>query len=469
MIFALTSQLAPGEGPLRPSASGGPGLDVGWIAVLPATAAVAAFIGLVVRLGPLSLSAAEAGWWLPMPVDRRSLLLSSALRWPAIGLVVGALAGTAVAFAMPAGGLVMLGCAAFGAMLTVTLVIVAGLVQPRPEAGRALRWTADAVATAVPVIGILLAVSGTRAPQPGLLLLPIALLLTGAAVALWNRWDNNLADVQGRSLRHHGAVTDEALVAVLSLDTRSLGRALAVRTESPQRSRSSRMSWLARVPRSWRPHAALISADALLFARTVRQPAQVFLALALPGIGLLVPDPGPVSTVAMLLIGAYIASLATAEGIRRAQLSPGLDAALPIGQRIVRLSRLALPATVMSGWFLVITAVIGWRYGDPAAWLLLGLLTGPAWGAAALRAGYRPVTTFGGPLIYTPMGSLPPGLSASMMRGPDVALVGSVPIVVALILGHTPPLLFGLSVVLTAVAVLIALYDDSQPTRGEPK
>ncbi|MCE0539599.1 DUF6297 family protein [Kineosporia rhizophila] len=459
MIFALSSRLAPEAGGFGRAAQEGPGLAVGWIAVLLAVAAVASFVGLVTRLGPLSLSAAESAWWLPLPVDRRSLLRPAAVRWPAIGLVVGAISGAAVAVALPAGTAALLGSTALGAVFTVTLVIVAGLLQPQPQAIRALRWSADGVALAVPVVGIVLAFAGTAPPHPGLITLPLALLLTGVAVALGRRWDNRLDSVHGADLRHRGSVTDEALVAVLSLDTRALGRALTIRSESPQRSRSSRMSWLTHVPRSWRPSAALITSDAFLFARAPRRIAQMVLSLTLPGIGLLVPDPGPATTIVLLLIGGYIASLATGEGVRRAQLSPGLDAALPIAQRMVRLSRLALPATVMTAWFVAITAVLGWRYGDPAGWVLLGLLTGPAWGAATLRAGYRPVPTFGGPLIYTPMGSLPPGLSASMLRGPDLALVGSVPVVVALVTGTTAPVLFALALMLSLGTALFAVYE----------
>jgi hypothetical protein len=461
MVFSLSSHLAPDSGPLGQAAHDGPGLKIGWIAVLPAIAAVAALIGLATRLGPVSLSAAESSWWLPLPVDRRSLLRPSAYRWPLIGLVVGLVSGTAVAFAMPAGAAAGIGTALFGATLTVTLVIVAGLVQSAPGPRRALRIAADAVAAAVPLAGVLLAIFGSPAPQPGWLALPIAVLLGGAALALARSWDLRLGNVPAVSLRQSGAASDEAMVAVLSLDTRALGRALAARTDPPQRSRSSRMPWLSRLPPHWRPFGALISADFLLFRRTPRQPAQIVLALGLPLVALLVPNPKTAATIALLLVGAYLASLATGEGSRRAQISPALDAALPIPQRFVRLTRMALPAVLMCTWFVIITAVLGWRYGDPAEWILLGLLTGPAWAAAAVRAAYRPVPTFGGGAVYSPMGSLPPGLTSSLLKGPDIAVVGSVPIIVSLILGTTHPFLLQLQLPLTLVAVLIAIHEPS--------
>ncbi|GAA3617948.1 hypothetical protein GCM10022223_38320 [Kineosporia mesophila] len=470
MVFSLSTRLAPGEGPFRQAAQDGPGLAVGWIAVLPAIAAVAAFVGLVTRLGPLSLSGAESTWWLPLPVDRRSLLRPAAYRWPGIGLVVGAVCGAAISFAMPAGPAAMAGTTALFAALTVTLVITAGRLQSRPTAHRAIRVAADLVTAGVPLFGILMALSRTAPPGTTWIALPVAVVLLVVAIGLAVSWDRRLGDVHAVSLRHSGAVTDEALVAVLSLDTRALGRALAVRTESPRRARSSTMRWLTRVPRAWRPQAALITSDVLLFLRTPRQPVQVLVALGLPVLGLLVPDPGPASTIVLLLIGAYLASLATVEGARRAQISPGLDAAFPIGQRDVRLTRMALPIVVMEFWFIVITAVLGWRFGDPAWWVLLGMLSAPAWAAAAVRGAYRPNATFGGPTITSPMGALPPGLASSAVKGPDIAVIGSVPIVVALILGSTHPELLSLQVLLSGIAVAVALHQKTEnPEEANPR
>jgi hypothetical protein len=71
---------------------------------------------------------------------------------------------------------------------------------------------------------------------------------------------------------------------------------------------------------------------------------------------------------------------------------------------------------------------------------------------------------FSAPQIYTPMGGLPPGVSGIVTQGPDVALIGSVPLIVALILGAVPTPVLLLQVVLTFGAVTVASWVRQRPT-----
>ncbi|MCC2318669.1 DUF6297 family protein [Cellulomonas chengniuliangii] len=465
IVISLSSDVARqgGTGPATLPGPG-PGLQAEWLVMLPALAAVAAFTGVVVRLGPLALSGPEGVWWLPLAVERRTLLRPMAARWPAVGAVLGGVAGAAVAVATGSPAIVIVGSALLGAAFTVGLVIAAGMTQRAPATHRAIRVSADLTLAAVPVTGLAVALAGVPAPAPGPGLVTPAVVAAAVAVALAARWERGLDAVPGAHLRARGVVADEALVAVLSLDPRGLGRALAVREERSGRARSSSMSWLARVPRRARPAAALVTADALLLMRTPRHIAQVILSATLPGLALLAAKPSTVAVSATVLIGAYVAALAAADGARQAHMSPVLDSALPLSHSAVRLLRLVAPTVVMTGWMSAVTVMVGWRHGDLAGWVLLGLASAPVWAAAVVRAAYRPLPDFTGPQIDTPLGPLPPGGSAAMMQGPDVALVGASPWVVALLIGAVPPFVLVLQAVLAAAAIALT----ARPRRTVP-
>src|SRR5690606_21235042 len=94
---------------------------------------------------------------------------------------------------------------------------------------------------------------------------------------------------------------------------------------------------------------------------------------------------------------------------------------------------------------------------DVAGWLALGLLAAPVWAGGAVRSAYRPQADFSGPLIVTPMGVFPPGMATIANTGPDVVLLGAIPLLVAVLVGAVTPVLLGLQVALTALAVVLAV------------
>jgi hypothetical protein len=63
-------------------------------------------------------------------------------------------------------------------------------------------------------------------------------------------------------------------------------------------------------------------------------------------------------------------------------------------------------------------------------------------------------------VLSSPMGAVPVGVSATLLRGPDVGVLGTAPVALALLLGTVPPVLvavqLGWSVARAAVAVLTA-------------
>ncbi|WP_143028727.1 DUF6297 family protein [Quadrisphaera sp. DSM 44207] len=466
MVLSVSAET--GAGAAARPAPPGAGLDPGWITLLLALATLAALAGLAARLGPVSLSAPEAAWWLPLPADRRSLLRPAVLRWPAAAAVLGAPLGAATALALaPAPGLRVLALSAVAGAGTASAVVLGlGLAQAGPTTARRARTAADVALGAVPLAGVLLALAGAELPAPvedGVLAAAAAaVLLAGVLAAVLDRRSCLIRDA---ALRERGSVTGQALEAVLSLDTRALGRALTERTQRSQRRTSASMPWLARAPRAWRPALALITSDALLLARTPRHLVQLAATACLAVAAVAVAQPSPWLTVGAVLVGAYAAALATADGARQAQVVPVLDALLPLGQHAVRRCRLVVPTLVLVGWSLVVFAAVAGRSPGGGEWLLLGALAAPVWAAAAVRAAYRALPDFAGPLVSTPMGAVPPGAGAVLAQGPDLAVVGSVPVVVALLVASAPPLLLAAQAAL-ALAALAAVARPPRPTRA---
>ena len=113
-------------------------------------------------------------------------------------------------------------------------------------------------------------------------------------------------------------------------------------------------------------------------------------------------------------------------------------------------------------WSLGVFSLLTWRYGGPD-WLALGLLTSPVWAAGAVRAAYRPLPDFSGPLIHTPMGAFPPGMTTVFREGPDVVALGTIPVLVALLTGAVTPALLGAQAVLAAVVVAVVARPGRQP------
>jgi hypothetical protein len=306
----------------------------------------------------------------------------------------------------------------------------------------------------VPVLALLAAVGGVRlpaAPTPGTTLL-VGLLVVVVAAALL--LDTRLARIPARDLRESGSVASQAVGAVVSLDSRELGRAL---TEggAPRR-RRRRSSRLRRVRSAG---GALVAADALLLARSWRHLAQLLGAASVPAVVLAVPRlQTPVVLLPALLAAGYVAMLATAEGARRAEMAPVVDRLLPLGARRVRWLRMVVPGVAMAAWSVPAFTPLVLLGADLAGWVGLGLLAAPVWAGAAVRSAYRPAPDWGGPLVSTPAGALPLGAASVLSRGPDVVVLGLVPVLVAVALGTVVPALLVAQVVVSAVVLAVCAH-----------
>lgn len=413
--------------------------------VLLLVALVGGLLSLAERLGPVGVGGAGRAWWLPLPVDRRELLRPEVLRGPALGAAVGATVAPLLPVllgAAPDGARLVL-WAASGAAAGAAAVAVATVVEVRAPRARPLAVLGDSLVLAS-VVGLAacLLVDVALAPEPGWWL--VATLATAAAV-LTVVSERGAGSLPGDVLRSRGSAGDRAFVAVLSLDARELGRALA--SGSRTRRRSLRI-------RAGGPVRAVLLSDALLLARSPRLLVQAAVA-AVVGLAVISGGLAALLVHAGLLVTGLAAAGTGGAGARHAALVPALDRALPLGQSRVRLAHGVAPAALGLAWAAV--ALVGGALTagtDPVPWLVVA----PAWAlalaAATVRAAYRPPPRFSELMVATPMGGVP--TTAGTAHGPDVALVATLPTAVALLAGTwTVPLVVA-QWLLTAGAVAVA-------------
>jgi hypothetical protein len=271
-------------------------------------------------------------------------------------------------------------------------------------------------------------------------------LVAGTGVLL----DRRLGRIRGRDLREGGSVATQASGALVSLDSRELGRALTDSASKPRRRRARRM----RTVRG--PVSAIVVADLTVLLRSPRHVVQLVVSALVPVVVVITPQlAGALGVGIAVLVSGYVGMLATSEGARRAEMAPIVDRLLPMSAKDVRRVRLIVPGVAMLVWSAVAYAAIGRWEGDPLMWLALGLVSTPVWAGAALRAAYRPSPNWEGPLVATPMGALPGGVAAVLSRGPDVAVLGLIPVVIAVALGTVSPTLLVVQAAFSVIALLV--------------
>jgi len=436
--------------PHVPDQALGTGVSLPTVVAVFAVVVAGTVLSLAARLGPVGAGGAEATWWLGTPVDRRGLLRPTAFRLP----VVAGLLGGAV-LALLDGGLLadhgighVLRVAAVAALLCAALVLVAGLLQSRGVPRRSTALAGDVVIAIAPALALAAALAGWRvAALPDVPVWLVGVLAVG--VAALGRWlDTRLGRIRGRHLRESGSVATQAAGALVSLDSRELGRALTDSAQRPRRRRVRRM----RLVRG--PHTAVVVADLTVLLRSPRHLVQLVVTALVPVVVVITPQlAGAPGVVIAVLLSGYVGMLATGEGARRAEMAPIVDRLLPLSAARVRRVRLVVPAVAMLVWSVAAFAAVGRWEGGVLPWVLLGVLSSPVWAGAALRAAYRPAPNWSGPLVATPMGALPGGVAGVLSRGPDVALLGMIPVVICVALGTVVPTLLVIQVALSAIAL----------------
>lgn len=454
-----------------------------WLATGLVVTATLGLVSLLARIGPVSVAPHQARWWLSLPVDRGSLL------WPTVrgralisAAVMAIVCGVAGLVAMPRPSWHLLLWILGGALGGLTAASALVTVQAGGGGMRTVR-VADALlgAAAMALVAVVLWSPAPPVSGAGTGIAGTMVLAAVAPLALW-RSRRALPRLHDVEMSERGGVADHLRGATSSLDTRELGRALTVsarwRPRPPARLITSgprrRAGRIAaddgtsgrRVPATrpaadgrarWAAIRALLVSDLLLVIRAPRRIVQLACGAVLPVIALTNAGAGPVMVTLCCVAGAWIGALGLAEGARRGELSPAVEELLPLGQRAVRGVRVAGVTVGMLAWSLPVAGVLAHRTGDPA-WFALLVLLAPTWAGGAVRSAYRPYPDWSAPLIVTPMGAFPPALASVASAGPDVVVLGAIPLAVAVLTGGVPLVLLGVQAALTAVVVAIAAH-----------
>ncbi|MFF3064554.1 DUF6297 family protein [Oerskovia sp. NPDC057915] len=424
-------------------------LTAATIQALASVALLALLTGMAVRLGPLGTGSAGVRWWVPMPVDRRGLLTPSYWRGVAVAVVVGAGGLAAIALASGADPGTAGRSAALGAAAGLLLVGLAGLIQPRTRVAATVARVSDVLIAAVPVAGVVLVAAGWSDLRE-VSVPPWVVVVVGAgALALAVVWWRRLEALGAQVLRTQSAVADQAGGAILSLDTRELGRALS-RAGSTRGGRARRPSRFATVRG---PVTALVAADLTLLRRSPSAVAQLVGLTALVIVAQQVPAfEGGFGLFVLLVVAGFRGAQLGAEGARTAEMVPALDAMMPLSARDARLARSVVPS--LTALVALVVGVVPLVLGTGEwLWFALVVVVAVGMGAAAIRGAYRKPPNWSGPLMSTPAGALPTGATSMIAQGPDVAVLSAIPLGICLLVG-APTLTL---VVFQGIAVWIAL------------
>ncbi|HLR56786.1 MAG TPA: DUF6297 family protein [Beutenbergiaceae bacterium] len=387
-------------------------------------------LGLAGRIGPIFLGAGYASWWLAAPVDRRGLLRPRLLSLAAVAFAAGAIAGIPIAILMGEFRLeVILGVGALAALMANLAAVaqVRGALRSVAPAGDGI----VALALAPLAVGVVTGWSAPAAPWWA-----IAAVGLAAAAALGVIADRSMERISGAQVRERGLIAAGINSTARSFDTRELGFLLGSSAATSRPTRASRG-----FQRVDRPVPALIVSEVMQFARTPRHLIQFLIGALVP---LLVSFAGW-GTWALLLatfFGGLLSASALGGPARQAFQAPVLDSLWPLSQRAVRWSRTIVPSAAM---MLLLAGVLPIAVGAAnVAWFLLALLAAPVFAAGILRSAYRKPVDWSAPLITTPDGqAIPPGAFSVISVGPDLIILGGLPLWLAIgVFGPAPALLF---------------------------
>lgn len=392
-------------------------------------------------LGPVVASRAAASWLLSTPANRGVLLrrsfaltvLCSAGGAAVLMAVAAAVAGTMVRGTLTA--------AAIGCGAGVLAAGLAAVAQPSPRSRRVVGRAGDLLLLAA-AVGLGLAASGRSLGGASWLVSRPALPATGVlavlALVVLLFSVRGLVRLALPEIVSGGELLSGIAGAAYALDPALIGEIVVARRFRLLGARPSRRG-------RFSGGAAIVERE---FRRLGRTPGRFVVLVALAAVPQLFDRAGlaPVAPLAAGVAG-YASVRWSASGFRRVWLSAGLRRALPFTAATL-LPLLTVPVAVLSVlWSAAASAALSPPPLESVLAVGLSIYAGAVRAAAARRPDYS------GPLITSPMGAIPPGLFMVFVRGPDVALLGTI----ALAVGVSPVLSVGVPAVLAVIVVSVAV------------
>ncbi|PYI67034.1 hypothetical protein CVV68_11480 [Arthrobacter livingstonensis] len=433
----------------------------------------ASLLAVEMTVGPITMTLPQTAWWLGLPVKRRGFIqpgFFKSLIWPAVAAIVVVIPVSLGMASAPTTGRIALavlcgigvawllyGIAAWcqitntGSWLKVLTAVVT-LVAPLTLVATALyNNTAGAGAITgaqtawleyLPTSWPLLVADGALWP---LVMVFFALLLLGAVY--WN-----LERITTAKLKEAAAAGAYVAGSLMSMDASELSRSLG----GGQSTGTSRV----RLPLVFhggtvfsRSVKTLLSTHATMALRSPMSLLRVLVLAAIPASLAAVQYLGNSVLIAVVLyFCAHFAATSLGSTARFANGNPAVDMLMPLPAKIVRRVHYVLPAAGMTLWALICFALLlALGVGSPAL-LLLAVLAGPGLGAATLRAGFRPAPDWNMPAVATASGPIPTGAVRAFLVGPDLTLIALLPVLISLISGGVPAIMFPAQLGLTLLA-----------------
>ncbi|WP_285245876.1 DUF6297 family protein [Pseudarthrobacter sp. fls2-241-R2A-127] len=403
-----------------------------------------ALVGIAVtarRVGPVAVGRAEGAWWLPLPIDRRPMVMPSfCFRLAASGAAASvAYIPFSLLTAIDRSAWAHAGSAATFGLGAVLAVASAAIMQRTPTLSRAHQVAVFAGFIPVAVLPFL-----ASAVWP----LAVALIAAAALVAyVFPR----LGDVSGVELLRGGAVSGHAVASIFFFDVNELRRALTFEHRRGISRRGSRF-YLRPTRRAF---AAVVRADIVAFLRLQPAPTVPLLWLGIcVSVAVITPALPVLIQLSVVLLAGCLTTSGTGSVARRTAIVTGLDSLLPVSPAMLRYSRLLMPALYMAAWMGVLTTTFVALGSTPPTLILLGVLAGAGMGAGAIRAARRPAPDWTRPPVDTPFGPVPRDQMSALLRGTDVTVLAMMPVLLALYLGSVNPWLVLAQGVVTAGAVI---------------
>lgn len=391
---------------------------------LAAGSLVLLLLAVARTLGPVFVTPAVGSWLATSPVDRADLLRPRMLSVLTVSLLLGAL-GAAVAAVL--GGFAASGTVAFaigtGAVSALLIGAVAATQASGPWTARVLTWTLGGALWALTTTLALGAGTGF-APLTGagpVTWLAIAVCGSGA-IAVGTLAVSRLGGFRHRDLMVGGELVPSISGALAGLDLSLFYDVLLARRWRTAPRRPARRGGPSGA-------AALVRADLI---RLRRSPGPL---LALAG-ALSVPyaaERADLGRVAVLIgaLAVFFVLLPVVRGLRVLSRAPGLARLFPFGTATARRTAVVVPGALAVLFGLATGPALGdvldTTFGS-------GVAAGVATGLVGLASAVRWVTgrppDYSRPLVSTPAGAVPTNLYSSAVRGFDVLLLGTAPLLI---------------------------------------
>lgn len=409
---------------------------------------VAAALVLSRLFGPVLASAAEGFWLLDAPVRRGRLLAPRLIGITVAGMVAAGGIGALIAALTGSPGLEVGVWAAATGVAAAAAISFAAAEQgvERHLLTRALSYlfgliglAALLAVIAVAANWLTLTVDTTRGTEIGLAALGVAAVVLVLSVIISQL---RLNRIRRSRLMSGGALVSGLSGAFFALDF-GLIRDIVVDRRAMEigHVKSKQGRGVGLQPLIWR--------EAQRLARGPQPLLWIVLSLVVPyaaealGMGAVMPIFS-----ALVLFGALVPML---NGLRVLTRTGGLARCMPFPTKAIKRAVVVVPAIISLLWSIAaLPAFLGFGSGGNEHSLSTAALMALATGAAGFLGAVRWTTgkppNFGGPAVASQFGAIPPGLFIGLIRGFDMCLL------------ITAPLLLGLSpLVALAIAAIVAL------------